>query len=252
MIVSKDSKFQMDTFDSFWEMDSDKKLNRKLNIKINQKLNRPRRWRWRRSDDNSSTFFLRKVELKMKNFHLEVKLLKLLGLGLWCLTPHSTIFQLYRCVTFICEGNLSIGENHWSAQVTDKLYHLMLYLVHLTWARFELTTLVVIGTDCIASYKSNHHTIQPWLAPVLIWIDPRVISEVYLNVLWQKIPRHISDHDAAIAFSKCPKATSKSFTRDIWLYVQTDFVRFNQMLTDINWNAKLCNFDDVDDMCEEF
>jgi hypothetical protein len=22
--------------------------------------------------------------------------------------------------------------------------------------------------------------------------------------------------------------------------------------TDINWNEKLCNFDDVDDMCEEF
>ena len=30
------SKFQMDIFDSFWEMDSDKKFNRKLN--------RPRRW----------------------------------------------------------------------------------------------------------------------------------------------------------------------------------------------------------------
>jgi hypothetical protein len=57
LIVNKYSKFQMDTFDSFWEMDSDKKLN--------QKLNRPRRWR--RSDDNSSTFFLRKVELKMFN-----------------------------------------------------------------------------------------------------------------------------------------------------------------------------------------
>ena len=24
------------------------------------------------------------------------------------------------------------------------------------------------------------------------------------------------------------------------------------MLTDINWNEKLCNFDDVDGMCEEF
>jgi hypothetical protein len=24
------------------------------------------------------------------------------------------------------------------------------------------------------------------------------------------------------------------------------------MPTDINWNEKLCNFDDVDDMCEEF
>jgi hypothetical protein len=54
----------------------------------------------------------------------------------------------------------------------------------------------------------------------------------YSDVL--KIPRHVSDHDAAIAFIKCPKATSKSFTRDIWLYDQTDFVRFNQMLTDIN------------------
>ena len=50
------------------------------------------------------------------------------------------------------------------------------------------------------------------------------------------IPRHISDHDAAIAFIKCPKASSKSFTIEIWLYDQTDFVRFNQMLTDINWN----------------
>ena len=51
LIVNKYSKFQMDTFDSFWEMDSDKKLNRKLN--------RPRRWhwRWRRSDDNCSIFF---------------------------------------------------------------------------------------------------------------------------------------------------------------------------------------------------
>jgi hypothetical protein len=25
-----------------------------------------------------------------------------------------------------------------------------------------------------------------------------------------------------------------------------------EMLTDINWNEKLCNFDDVDDVCEEF
>jgi hypothetical protein len=85
-------------------------------------------------------------------------------------------------------------------------------------------------------------------------LDPIILSDTlncnYSDVL--KIPRHISDHDAAIAFIKCPKATSRSFTRDIWLYNQTDFVRFNQMLTGINWNEKLCKCDDVDDMLKSY
>jgi hypothetical protein len=39
------------------------------------------------------------------------------------------------------------------SQVTDKVYHMMLYRVYLVWVGFELTTLVVISTDCIGSYK---------------------------------------------------------------------------------------------------
>jgi hypothetical protein len=48
------------------------------------------------------------------------------------------------------------GENH---QVSDKLYHIMLYT--LSWSRFEHTTSVVIGTDCIGSCKSNYHGHDP-------------------------------------------------------------------------------------------
>jgi hypothetical protein len=38
---------------------------------------------------------------------------------------------------------------------TDKLYHKMLYQYTSPLARFEIRTLVVIGTDCIGSCKSK-------------------------------------------------------------------------------------------------
>ena len=68
---------------------------------------------------------------------------------------------------------------------------IMLYRVHLAWAWFELTVLVVspvIGTDCIDSYKSNYRTITATTTP-------KMANNIYLLTGYEWIasllsPRH--------------------------------------------------------------
>ena len=82
-----------------------------------------------------------------------------LWLVLLCLTPLSTIFQLY-CWWRKPEKTTDLP------QVTDKLSHNVL---HLALNGNQTRNISVIGTDCIGSCKSNYHTITATKVPLLWW-----------------------------------------------------------------------------------
>ena len=59
----------------------------------------------------------------------------------------------------LAEENGVPRENHWSSTSHWQLYHIMFIEYNSPRAGGELTTLSVVGTDCIGSYKFNYHAI---------------------------------------------------------------------------------------------
>ena len=85
-----------------------------------------------------------------------------LGLG-FGVTPLSTIFELYSGGQFYwCRKQVYPEKTIDLSQVTDKLYHIILYQVHLAIIS-RIQTHNFIG-DCTCSCKSNYHVIMITMA----------------------------------------------------------------------------------------
>ena len=105
--------------------------------------------------------------------------------GLWCLTPLWTIFKLYRGDQIYCWRKPKFSKKTTDMpKVTNKVYHIVLYRVHLVKSG--------IRTDCTGSCKSNYHlsftirTLDSVMCDnVILWFHLNACIPIF--VVWRKM-----------------------------------------------------------------
>ena len=99
-------------------------------------------------------------------------------LGLWCLTPLSTMFKLYRGSQFIDGGIRSTQRKPPTCRkLLIKLFHILLYQVHFAWVGFELST-----SNGGWSFNRNQSVIHIYL--IFVSFKSILVFKYRLGYLW--------------------------------------------------------------------
>jgi hypothetical protein len=105
---------------------------------------------------------------------------------IWCLTHFQQYFSYVVEVSFIDGRNRRTRRKPLTCRksLTNFItYCCIKYTSPLT--EFELTTLVVIGTDCTGSCKSNYHTLMTTTAPIyLVSTYNMILFYLFILFIW--------------------------------------------------------------------